>query len=101
MHNWGFDQDVRTAHFPCPSYSVLTVLILTAKQAIVHISGAETIKTYFDTNTMTGTPLGRSFCGNCGSPVALRTGMQPGKVFIPSGCLDDRALMDLMPMADA
>ena len=69
-------------------------------QAVTYIAGAENIKTYSDTNTNTGTPLIRSFCSICGSPVAIRTGIQPDQIFIPSGTFDDRNLCNQVPLIE-
>jgi hypothetical protein len=69
-------------------------------QAITYTTSTENIKTYADPNTNTGTPLERSFCSNCGSPVAIHTGLQPGRVFVPSGTFDDRSLQNQVPISE-
>lgn len=47
----------------------------------------EALRTYVDTNTQSGKPLQRSFCGKCGSPVKIETEGNPGKGFLPAGLL--------------
>jgi hypothetical protein len=69
-------------------------------KVITYTSGAESVKTYVITNTKTGTPAQRSFCSNCGSPLAIRTDIQPGRVFIPSGTFDDKALRNQVPLLE-
>lgn len=48
------------------------------------------MKTYVDTTTKSGTPLHRSFCPHCGSPVRLTTAFAPLSTFVavPAGTLD-------------
>ena len=69
-------------------------------QAIKYTTGTETVRTFADRNTHTGTPLERSFCRVCGSPVAIQTALQPGRVFIPAGALDDTSLQDQVPLSE-
>ncbi|KAJ4258739.1 hypothetical protein NW762_007826 [Fusarium torreyae] len=46
-----------------------------------------TLKT-FTTTAQSGNKVQRSFCGNCGSPVATRTPKYPGKVIIKAVLFD-------------
>ena len=66
----------------------------------MYTSGADSIQTYLDKNTGSGIPLERSFCRLCGSPLAIRTKHQPGKVMIPSGALDGKGIQDPEPESE-
>ncbi|CZT17885.1 uncharacterized protein RCC_03721 [Ramularia collo-cygni] len=44
-----------------------------------------TLKTYEDRNTLSGNPVYRSFCGNCGNPLRSETELYPGKVVLKMG----------------
>ena len=46
-------------------------------------------KIYQDTNTDSGTPVERSFCGNCGSPIYSATSKAPGMLIVKLGLFDD------------
>ena len=69
-------------------------------QVVTYTAGVDAIKRFTDKNTKTGTPLERSFCSICGSPVAIQTALQPGRIFVPAGLLDDKALQDMVPMSE-
>ncbi|MEM1231916.1 MAG: GFA family protein [Pseudomonadota bacterium] len=46
-------------------------------------------KLYTDQDTTSGAPVGRYFCGDCGSPIYSAVPAQPETIFIKSGTLDD------------
>ena len=48
-----------------------------------------TPKLYEDTDTTSGNPVQRFFCGNCGSPIYSALPAQPDTVFLKTGTLDD------------
>ncbi|KAF2416558.1 hypothetical protein EJ08DRAFT_99253 [Tothia fuscella] len=50
--------------------------------------GKDAIKSYKDTNTISGNPLIRWFCSNCGSPIYLENGKFKGLVIVYSGGID-------------
>ena len=60
----------------------------------------DNIRVYVDHNTNSANPLERFFCGVCGSPVAIRTPLQPGMVFVPSGTLEGQELHNHMPQSE-
>lgn len=63
-------------------------------------SEPSTLRTYTDTNTQSGKPLLRSFCGSCGSPVKIETAANPGKVFVPAGLIEEVEVRDGMPESE-
>ena len=46
-------------------------------------------KCYHDTNTDSGSPVERYFCGNCGSPIYSAVAVQPDVVYVKAGTLDE------------
>ena len=94
MHNWGFPKEAGLPPLSLPTRYANRV------KAITYTAGAESIKTYVVANTKTGTPAQRSFCSNCGSPLAILTDIQPSRVFIPSGTFDDKALQNEVPLLE-
>ena len=69
-------------------------------KALTYTTETPPIAVYADKNTDTGRPLERSFCSVCGSPIALRTNLQPGRVMIPSGVLDGNGVQDPVPQEE-
>ncbi|KAH7360949.1 Mss4-like protein [Rhexocercosporidium sp. MPI-PUGE-AT-0058] len=51
----------------------------------VEITGEENLKQYEDKNTLSGTPLGRFFCGICGNPIKSVTPLYEGKTVLKLG----------------
>ena len=47
------------------------------------------LKLYQDTDTDSGNPVERYFCGNCGSPISSAVSSSPDMVFLKTGTLDD------------
>ena len=70
------------------SGSIYSVNLLVAPAAMT-ITGA--LKTYEDTDTSSGLPVQREFCGSCGSPIRSIIGANPDMVAIKAGTLDDPA----------
>jgi len=60
--------------------------------------GKEDLKAYEDKNTHSGVTLNRSFCGNCGSPLFLTTGLLEKAVSITCGTVDDN--QDWLPTVE-
>ena len=50
---------------------------------------AGTPKLYEDTDTASGNPVQRYFCGNCGSPIYSAISAQPDTIYLKTGTLDD------------
>ena len=48
-----------------------------------------TPKLYEDTDTASGNPVHRYFCGNCGSPIYSAISAQPDTIYLKTGTLDD------------
>ncbi|KAL2858335.1 Mss4-like protein [Aspergillus pseudodeflectus] len=46
------------------------------------------LKTFEDTQTVSGNRVARQFCGNCGSPVITKTPKFPGKAFVKASLFD-------------
>ncbi len=46
-------------------------------------------KLYVDSDTKSGNPVERYFCGNCGSPIYSAIDSQPDNIFLKTGTLDD------------
>ncbi|KAK4993238.1 hypothetical protein LTR50_000579 [Elasticomyces elasticus] len=44
-----------------------------------------TLKEFVDTETMSGKPLSRFFCGTCGNPIKSVTPAYPGKIVVKMG----------------
>jgi len=53
-----------------------------------HLTRGE-LKCYQDRDTDSGNPVGRYFCGDCGSPIYSALPGQPDTLFLKSGTLDD------------
>jgi len=53
-----------------------------------HLTRGE-LKCYEDRDTDSGNPVGRYFCGDCGSPIYSALPGQPDTLFLKSGTLDD------------
>ncbi|KAI9050146.1 hypothetical protein LZ554_006287 [Drepanopeziza brunnea f. sp. 'monogermtubi'] len=51
----------------------------------VEIIGEENLKRYEDRDTLSGTPLGRFFCSNCGNPIKSVTPLYKGKTVLKLG----------------
>lgn len=68
------------------SGSIYSVNLL-APTAAVAILGE--IKVFEDTDTTSGAPVYRKFCGACGSPILSALGANPAMVAVKVGTLDD------------
>ncbi|MGD8833188.1 MAG: GFA family protein [Pseudomonadales bacterium] len=53
-----------------------------------HLTSGEP-KLYQDTDTDSGNPVERYFCGNCGSPIYSAVQSSPEMIFLKTGTLDD------------
>lgn len=62
---------------------------LVVRQSEVETSGELT--TYADTDTLSGNPVYRRFCGTCGSPIFSDLSDSKGMTIIKLGTLDDPA----------
>ncbi|KAL4925292.1 GFA family protein [Aspergillus undulatus] len=49
------------------------------------------LKSFQDTQTLSGNSITRQFCGNCGSPVVTRSPKFPGKALIKASLFDSIA----------
>ncbi|CAF0956453.1 unnamed protein product [Didymodactylos carnosus] len=58
-----------------------------APESSVKITGQP--KIYQDTNTDSGKPIQRAFCGNCGSPIYTASLSFPGMLIIKLGLFDE------------
>jgi len=56
-------------------------------KAALKITGSP--KLYQDSDTDSGSPVERYFCGNCGSPIYSAVSSQPDLLFLKTGTLDD------------
>ena len=55
---------------------------------------AGTPKLYEDTDTASGNPVQRYFCGNCGSPIYSAISAQPDTIYLKTGTLDDTSTFE-------
>lgn len=62
---------------------------LKAHEDVVITEGKDHIKTYADSNTKSGQPLIRSFCGECGSSLFLRN-VTIDLTIVNTGSIDDK-----------
>lgn len=58
------------------------------EESKVEITNKENLTTYEDKATTSGTPLMRSFCKSCGSPVYTSTSAMPGSIFLRLGSFE-------------
>ncbi|CAF0766241.1 unnamed protein product [Didymodactylos carnosus] len=65
----------------------LASIVLIAPESSVKITGQP--KIYQDTNTNSGKPVQRAFCGNCGSPIYTASHTMPGMLMIKLGLFDE------------
>lgn len=60
---------------------------LLVPEAAMTVTG--TLASYQDTDTDSGQPVQRQFCGACGSPIRSVIGSMPGMVAVKAGTLDN------------
>ena len=70
----------------CRAGGSLGSMNIIAPESAVTITGEP--KTYQDTDTDSGKPLSRSFCGNCGSAIASKSPNMPGLVVVKLALFD-------------
>ncbi|KAL1797747.1 hypothetical protein ACET3X_004353 [Alternaria dauci] len=68
--------------------SVGSVLYLFDKSEVTINHSGNSLKNYKDTDTKSGNPITRQFCGNCGCPVASLMGDDSPKMFLKAGLFD-------------
>ncbi len=71
----------------CRAGGSLGAIIIILLESAVKITGQP--KIYQDNDTDSGTPVQRSFCGNCGCPISTTTSTIPGIQVIKLGLFDD------------
>ncbi|MCJ1328367.1 hypothetical protein MMC10_005044 [Thelotrema lepadinum] len=54
----------------------------------VEITGKDSLKEFTDSDTTSGVPMGRFFCGNCGTPIQSVTPSMKGKVVLKLGIFE-------------
>ncbi|KAL4805392.1 Mss4-like protein [Aspergillus unguis] len=57
-------------------------------EAEVTVNETDCLKVYEDTQTASGNPIQRRFCGKCGSPVATMSPKFPGKAIVKASLFD-------------
>ncbi|GMK57939.1 hypothetical protein CspeluHIS016_0407730 [Cutaneotrichosporon spelunceum] len=55
-----------------------------------------TPKVFLDTKTLSGKPMKRKFCGDCGNSLWSEPSAAPGKAFVKVGTLDDKSGLKLL-----
>ncbi|BEJ12992.1 hypothetical protein CspHIS471_0301660 [Cutaneotrichosporon sp. HIS471] len=55
-----------------------------------------TPKGFLDTKTLSGKPMDRKFCGDCGNSLWSEPSSLPGKAFVKVGTLDDKSGLNLL-----
>jgi hypothetical protein len=68
------------------SGSAYSVNLLVSPAALTMIG---TPRVFIDTDTSSGSPVYREFCGACGSPIRSVLGANPDVVLVKAGTLDD------------
>jgi len=58
------------------------------KKSDVEITGADTLKSYADSNTLSGTEVSRQFCGACGSTMFASTPNRAEFILVSAGTVD-------------
>ncbi|KAF1970670.1 hypothetical protein BU23DRAFT_473478, partial [Bimuria novae-zelandiae CBS 107.79] len=73
---------VRAGSGPC------SIVFILDRSTITLNDPSNALKTYEDSDTLTGNRMYRSFCGNCGSPVYTSPARDSPMLFLQAGLFD-------------